>query len=302
MMPCTKSCSTSSCRHSSFRIGKARTKETTAIDCRCTELYGTVPKWIRSLSFSWPSPRRPTRSTNEVDQRGRSTRSINEVDHRGRSLADGGPPQTSPWPQQGGDATFAESKSRLWKSARAEASLRLRLGTLSEETSLTGGSRDPILSVTRDAKQVCNEPTQNQRHQRERIRKAKVLVEDLIARMSEGGESLSALTSHSSESDFEVDQTSFRRPQIDNLDVIFRFAAEQDHARRLPLSSSSVNNHQDPDNLDAMVQWVASQGSERDVALDDRSFSSDYSPATPPDRRPPSCVSSSRGVRTIEMF
>ena len=111
--------------------------------------------------------------------------------------------------------------------------------------------------------------------------------------MSEGGESLSALTSHSSESDFEVDQTSFRRPQIDNLDVIFRFAAEQDHARRLPLSSSSVNNHQDPVNLDAMVQWAASQDSERDVALDDRSFSSDYSPATPPDRRPPSCVSSS---------
>ena len=111
--------------------------------------------------------------------------------------------------------------------------------------------------------------------------------------MSEGGESLSALTSHSSESDFEVDQTSFRRPQIDNLDVIFRFAAEQDHARRLPLSSSSVNNHQDPVNLDAMVQWAASQDSERDVALDDRSFSSDYSPATPPDRRPPSCMSSS---------
>ena len=62
MMPCTKSCSTSSCRHSSFRIRKARTKETTAIDCRCTKLYFTVPKWIRSLSFSWPSPRRPTRS------------------------------------------------------------------------------------------------------------------------------------------------------------------------------------------------------------------------------------------------
>ena len=81
----------------------------------------------------------------------------NEVDHRGRSLADGGPPQTLPWPQQGGDAAFAESKSRLWKSARAEASLRLRLGTLSEETSLTGGSRDPILSVTRDAKSKAPE-------------------------------------------------------------------------------------------------------------------------------------------------
>ena len=83
--------------------------------------------------------------------------------------------------------------------------------------------------------------------------------------MSEGGESLSALTSHSSESDLEVDQTPFRRPQIDDLDVIFRFAAEQDHARRLPLSSSSVNNHQDPDNL---VQWAASQDSEQDVLVE----------------------------------
>ena len=215
--------------------------------------------------------------------------------------------------------TGDEEQDEQYRLALAEIS---SLMGLSSDSSLSS-AEEPVLQVTKEAKEIHKSLSKKQSKQREQIHKLKYIIGELILKDEErASESeISPLTSHSAKSVYTGSLISHgyhhqdvldRTPpqpkapkQIDDLDVILSYAAERDASRRRAFQTPQIPKEAD-DDLSAMFRWAASKevrtsGIKRRRSASP-SVSSSWSPVTPsPQRRTQPAVPQSPHNRDLEL-
>lgn len=201
--------------------------------------------------------------------------------------------------------TGDEEHDKPYRRALSEISSLMGLS----DKSRIGENDRPVLQVTRDAVVMHRDIESGHARQRERLRKMRHIVEELIIDrrndmnkdgpddVSAGESMVSALTDHSARSHLVrtlsrtrsvdyvlVDRTppSSSRQQMDDLDAILRLAAAKDKDRLCAgrhLHRSRIRPMPDTDDLHAILQWATTKDDSRlEQAERSPSVSSGWSP------------------------
>jgi hypothetical protein len=176
---------------------------------------------------------------------------------------------------------------------------------LSDSSQASREQQQPVLQVTKDAMALHKALSTVHTRQRERIRKMRHIVEDLVVARHTSEEqdpdvdsledsAISALTNHSARSHLirtmprhgpinpvVVDRTPppSSRQQMDDLDAILRFAAARDKARLCAGGDRRASRMPQTDDLDAILQWATTKDDSRLKQAQRRpSVSSNWSP------------------------
>jgi len=211
--------------------------------------------------------------------------------------------------------TGDEEKDEQYRLALAEISSLVGI------SDSLGSEKTPVLSETKEAKALQRSLSQRTSQQREKIRKMRIMVDDLLigdqksvgSHSSHGaGTTVSPLTSGSSKSYFSLGSA---RPQqlavvdhipepppaplmpsgADDLDVLLSYAAAHDHAHRArrrhhrsqaaaaAARRPSSSPTPDTDDLSALLRWAAAHERRGTNHKRDQpaSVSSSWSPVTP---------------------